>query len=285
MTTAYRILAAACLACALPLALAQTPSVKPLAFDVISIKPDKDNTGLSGQTANGEHIMSNRVMIRTPPDGFTASNINVRMLIATAYAIKDDLIIGGPDWISSTGYDVDAKVTSFDPPEARQLTREQRNQMLQSLLADRFGLIVHNETKDAPIYELTIAKGGPKLHEATPGDTYPNGPKGPDGVSHPGMMMMTGQGKLAAQAVPISNLADMLARQLHRTVVDKTGLTGKYDITLQYTPDNGPAADSPDASGPSIFTALQEQLGLKLDSTKGPVKTLVIDHIEHPLDN
>lgn len=283
------LLAAALVAIAAPCAFSQptaapAPDAKPLAFDAISIKPNQGGSNLAGQTVNGEAVVSLRIMIRTPPDGYSASNITAKSLIATAYGIKDDLISGGPDWVGSTGYDIEAKVASFDADAPHQLTRTQRNQMLQSLLTDRFQLTTHNETKEAPIYQLVVAKGGLKLHEATPGDTYPNGPKGPDGVSHPGMMMFRPDG-LTAQAIPITALLDMLSRQLHRPVVDKTGLTGKYDIALHFTPDNGPAADSPDSSGPSIFTALEEQLGLKLESTKGPVQTLVIDHIEKPSEN
>jgi len=259
-------------------------TAKPLAFDAISIKPDSGGTHFTGQIVNGEAIISSQSMFRNTPDGINYANVTAKALIATAYNIKGDQISGGPDWVGSAGFDIQAKVTSFDPPDSHQLTKDQRSQMLQSLLADRFKLAIHYETKEAPVYELTIAKGGPKLHEAKPGDTYPNGPKGPDGISHAGMIMFNGPGQFTAQAVPTSNIADFLAPTLHQQVIDKTGLTGKYDFTLQFTPDNIPA-DSPNADGPTIFTAVQEQLGLKLESTKGPVKTLVIDHIDPPSDN
>jgi uncharacterized protein (TIGR03435 family) len=152
------------------------------------------------------------------------------------------------------------------------------------------------ETKQLPVYELVVAKGEPKIKEATPGDTYANGIKGPDGVGRGGMMRM-GPGQLTAQAVPMTSLANMLSQQLHRTVLDKTGLTGKYDIQLNWTPDQGPdpmfnghdgghsSDTAQDFSGPTIFTALQEQLGLKLQSAKGPVETIVIDHVEMPSEN
>jgi uncharacterized protein (TIGR03435 family) len=132
-----------------------------------------------------------------------------------------------------------------------------------------------------------IAKGGFLLKEADPNNTYPNGPKGPDGQSHGGMMMMR-DGELTAQAVQISGLINILSSQLHRQVIDKTGLTGKYDITLKYATDN-PHEDSASAataeSAPSLITAVQEQLGLKLESVKGPVDTIVVDHIEQPSEN
>jgi len=235
-------------------------------------------------------------MLRTPPDGFSASNITARMLIANAYDVKEDQVTGGPAWVASTGYDIDAKVTAFGSPDVHQLTSDQRRQMLQSLLADRFQLAVHTETKQAPIYELTIAKGGPKLKpsdtSAAPAAPPPgaglHGNPG-DGPPRGGMMRMSGPGNLNATAMSMPQFVEMLSRQLHTTIVDKTGLTGSYDLSLAWTPDDMPAspagAETPDPSGPSIFTALQEQLGLKLSSTRGPVKTIVIDHITPPTEN
>ena len=160
-----------------------------------------------------------------------------------------------------------------------------------------------HETKELPVYALVVAKDGPKLHEAKPGDTYPNGIKGPDGTRDtPGTgLMRMGRGPAnrsrGSHGVP---WCIMLSEQLGRTVLDQTGLKGNYDFTLQWTPDQSqaampmgpeggkPGADNappPESSGPSIFTAIQEQLGLKLESTKGPVEFLVIDHIERPSEN
>jgi uncharacterized protein (TIGR03435 family) len=170
--------------------------------------------------------------------------------------------------------------------------------MLQALLADRFKLSIHRETKELPVYALVAAKNGPKLQEAKADATYPNGIKGPDGVARGGMMRIGG-GEVTGQGLPIANLTRMLSQQLGRTVIDKTGLTGKYDFTLQWTPDEsqGPmfkGADGappggnpapPESSGPSLFTAIQEQLGLKLESQKGPVEIIVIDHVEKPSQN
>ena len=159
--------------------------------------------------------------------------------------------------------------------------------MMQAMLADRFKLKAHRETKDLPMYALVVAKGGFKLKDADPNNTYPNGIKGPDGVSHAGMMMMR-RDMLTAQAVPISSLAGNLAGQLHRIVLDRTGLTGKYDITLRWSPDemsNEQQDAATTISAPSIFTALDEQLGLKLESTRGPVDAIVVDHIEMPSEN
>jgi uncharacterized protein (TIGR03435 family) len=165
--------------------------------------------------------------------------------------------------------------------------------MLQSLLADRFRLTVHKETRVLPIYELVIAKSGPKLEETKGGDS--DG-KGPNGVMRQGMMVM-GSGSLSGQGLPMTSLVRLLSRQLSRTILDKTRLTGRYDIALHCASDEGsippmppgdaPAAPPPalESTGPSIFTALPEQLGLKLQATKGPVETVVIDRVERPSEN
>jgi uncharacterized protein (TIGR03435 family) len=168
--------------------------------------------------------------------------------------------------------------------------------MIQALLADRCKLTVHHETKELSEYVLVIAKNGPKLQEANLNDTYPNGFKGPNGASGAGMMRMSPD-HLTAQAVSMTGLVAMLSMQLGATVVDKTGLTGKYDFTVKWAPDMsqspivggagaGPGAPPPpDTSAPSLFTALEEQLGLRLESQKGPVDIIVIDHVEPPSEN
>ncbi len=259
-------------------------TAKAPAFDVISIRPNKDNAQMSG---NGTFRM--RTVSRTTPDGFSASNVTLKTLLTSAYGVKYDRISGGPGWTDSDHFDIEAKVVAADGATPHPLTREQSNLMLRSLLADRFKLVVHNETKELPIYELVIAKGGSKLQEAKPGDSNPNGTKGPDAVARAGMIVMNMRpGQLKDPAMQLAALISWLSGQLGRPVVDKTGLTGKYDINLHWTPDPGPGSDdatSTDSSGPSIFTAVQEQLGLKLVSTKGPVVTLVIDHVEPPTAN
>jgi uncharacterized protein (TIGR03435 family) len=260
-----------------------TTDVKVPMFDVVSVKPNKSDSGM--------------VRIMGKPDGYSASNVSLKMLVQNAYGIREDLVSGAPSWADSARFDIDAKVAGSDVDALKKLSPEQRRLILQPLLADRFKLKIHTETKQLPVYELVLAKGGSKLKEAAPGDTYANGIKGPDGVGRGGMMRV-GRGQLTAQAVPTTSLVNMLSQQLHRTVLDKTGLTGKYDLELNWTPDQGsdpmfkgpdgsqPHSEAaPDSSGPSIFTALQEQLGLRLQSAKGPVETLVIDHVEMPSEN
>jgi uncharacterized protein (TIGR03435 family) len=261
-----------------------TTDAKVPVFEVVSVKQDKSESGM--------------IRVMTKPDGYSATNISLKMLVQAAYGIREDLISGAPGWADSARYDIDAKVAGPDVDELKKLSNEQRRSMLKPLLEERFKLKVHTETKQLPIYELVLAKGGSKLKEATPGDTYPNGFKGPDGAAHGGMVRMS-HGQLTGQAVPIATLVNLLSQRLQRTVTDKTELTGKYDLELNWTPAEGegggiarPQAGSeqqdtspPIDSGPSLFTALQEQLGLRLQSSKGPVETLVIDHVEMPTEN
>jgi uncharacterized protein (TIGR03435 family) len=258
-------------------------------YDVASIKPNKSG--------------DNRVRLMFTPDGLSATNTNLQMLVESVYEIQDNQLSGAPGWLRSERYDIEAKMDSAVADQLRKLDTDQRRaarqQMLQALLADRCKLAIHRETTEQTVYALVVAKSGSKLHEAKPGDAYPNGFKGPDGQPGVGMMMMGGAGgPVNAQGIAISNLAGFLSRQLGRKVIDKTGLTGIYDFTLKWAPDqstplfNGPAggpspADSApaDSSGPSLFTAVQEQLGLKLESQKGSVEVIVIDHVEKPSEN
>jgi len=269
-----------------PRATASTPPDKVPEFAVASIKPNKSGS------------MGVRIMFGN--DGFSATNTPLKLMIREAYGVNDDQIAGAPAWTDSARFDIDAKVDGADVATMKNLSFDQRKQMICSLLTDRFGLKTHTETKDLPVYALVIGKGGSKLQQAKPGDTYPNGLKGPDGQhGGAGMMMFNGNGQLTAQGVPISNLVRMLSQQTGRTVIDKTGLTGDYDFTLQLPPMKGPipmphaAGDAPagaddaadDSSGPSIFTALQDQLGLKLESQRAPLPLIVIDHVEQPSEN
>ncbi len=258
-------------------------------YEVASIKPNK--------SAN------NMVRLKFSPNGFDGTNVTLRVLVKDAYGVEDNQISGGPSWFNSDRYDINAKMDSGTADALRKLNEDQgrlvRQHMLQALLGDRFKLTVRHETKELSVYALIAAKSGPKLHEAKPGDTYPDGMKGPDGVGRPGFMLRE-RGKITGQGLPMTALAELLTQQLDRSVVDKTGLTGIYDFKLQWTPDESQGAmfkgtepgpqtptstSSPDSSGPSVFTAIQEQLGLRLESQKGPVEVLVIDHVEKPSEN
>jgi uncharacterized protein (TIGR03435 family) len=245
-------------------------------FDVASVKENKGAGGM--------------MRWMNTADGMSTINISLQSLIASAYGIKQDLISGGPGWVSSMGFDIEAKVDGPDVETLKKLTPSQRSLMLRPLLAERFHLKVHIETKTLPIYELVVAKGGPKLtpttHEPPPD---PNAKPG-DPPKHGGRITM-GPDFFTGQDLAVGSVASELGYIVQRTVIDKTGLTGKYDMSLKWTPEEKAMAagsDSSDAgtdAAPSIFTAVQEQLGLKLVSSKGPVETLVIDHAEMPTEN
>jgi uncharacterized protein (TIGR03435 family) len=198
-----------------------------------------------------------------------------------AYAIQDEQISGGPGWVSTEGYDIDAQMGKSAVDEMHKPGRVHgvsgRTRMFQALLADRFKLSLHSETKEIPVYALIIGEHGLKLQEAKPGDTYPNGIKGPAGRPiGAGTFVEPEKGKSVGQGVPISALVENLSQELGgRIVVDKTGLKNKYDFTLQLPPEESQAA---------IFSALEEQLGLKLESQKAPMEVLVIDHAEKPAE-
>jgi len=260
-------------------------------YEVASIKPSKSP--------------DDRTKLMYSPDGLTGTNVTVQMLLRLAYGVQDNQISDAPTWVNSESYNIEARLDNSVADEMRKMGEEQRKverqHMLQALLADRFRLTVHRETKDLPVYALVIAKNGPKLRKAKPGDTYADGFKGVDGLpAGPHQMILRGRGEFKAQAQPLSALARALSLALGRPVVDKTGLAGSYDITLEWTPDeirSGSTKDptggqqpadstlASEASGPSIFTAIQEQLGLKLESQKGSAEVLIVDHVEKPSEN
>jgi uncharacterized protein (TIGR03435 family) len=257
-------------------------------FEVASIKPN--------------HSGDMRFFVSWQPGRFNATGMTLKFLITMAYDVKDFQVSGGPSWINSERYDIEAKEPDSIAQELDKLPREQRRQlaesMLQSLLADRFQLKLTHGTKDLPAYALVVAKNGPKLQKAKPVDTPADAPSGPGGHPH-GPMMRMGRGELNGQGVELSFLASVLSQQLGRQVLDQTGLKGNYDLTLKWTPEQGEGmmlggpgggpppegAPLPDTSGPSIFTAVEEQLGLKLEATKAPAEVLVIDHAERPSEN
>ena len=244
-------------------------------FDVASVKQNKSET--------------HNMMISTKKDGFACENIPLKTLIGLAYGIKQDLIYGGPGWADSTGFDVEAKVAGPDVAVLDKLTTAERHAMLLPLLADRFKLKLHSETRVLPVYELVAAKGGIKAKELEPVDAAAEAAKDPERRRLIGDTT-TGPGEYTANGVTVGQLASFLAYEVHRTVLDKTGIKGIYDLVLKWTPEENDGADDGSKTnavdaGPSIFTALQEQLGLKLQSSKGPVETLVIDHAEMPSVN
>ena len=284
---------------------------EPLQFDAASVKSN---------TASGP------TMVQMPPTGrVNIVNATFRTLLRTAYRLQDYQIIGGPAWVNADRFDIQATPPAGFKPEPLgfpclgadcPLSRNQI--MLQGLLADRFELTSHRETRELPVYELTIARNGFKLKPvapppapvpgAAPTPPPPPPPPPPPGTPPPttaagmptvppGAMMNFPTG-LTASAVPFAALVSALAQTLQRPVIDKTGIKGYYDFKLAFSrvgiPNSGPPAP-PLAAGtagfeasdpaPSIFTAVQEELGLRLDSTKGPAEVLVIDSARKPVEN
>jgi uncharacterized protein (TIGR03435 family) len=239
------------------------------AFDVVSIKPAKP--GATGTDSNFYN------------EAYTATNVTLKEILEyDAYDIPASEILGIPPALASPAFDIEAKMDPAVYAQMKTLSHDQFNiqfqQMVQQLLADRFKLAVHPETRELPIYALVVAKNGPNLQPA----------KNPDG----GTSMSSRTGQLTAKGATVAQLAQKLTRSLEselgRIVIDQTNLTGKYDLTLKWTPAMGspPMLNGQlDTSAPDIFTAVQEQLGLKLESTKGPVPVLVVDHAELPSEN
>jgi uncharacterized protein (TIGR03435 family) len=236
------------------------------------------------------------IKIWSTPDGFAGTNVTLKMLIQQAYGVQDFQITGGPSWLNTEKYDIEAKADKSATDGFDSLSKDQRkvaqDRMLQALWADRFKLTLHHGTKELPAYKLVVAENGPKLQEAKPGETYANGIKGPDGrPAGPGMVVM-GRGIVTAQALPAAEIARLLSDQLGLTVVDKTELKSKYDFTLLWTPVDGQlpgfkeqASSQSASSAASLFTLIQEQLGLKLEQTNSPVEILVVDHAEKPSED
>jgi uncharacterized protein (TIGR03435 family) len=215
-----------------------------LEFEVASIKPvERPTGGTTWHTANGQF----------------RGTADLRGLIEFAYDVRLHQLSGGPSWMDSAGFSIDAKPDPARPiPSGYAPIRE----MMRSLLEDRFKLAVHWETRQRPVYELVLARGGLKMKQA----------------DKPGYLRFD-PGLLASSGATAATLAMMLEGPLDRLVIDKTGIAGLYEFRLEWTPDDTPADV---ATGASIFTAIQEQLGLRLQPATGPVETLVIDHAEKP---
>lgn len=258
----------------------------PLTFEVASIKPNSGD--------------DRRVGIQfMPGGGLRTTGTTLKFLITFAYDVRDFQVSGGPGWINSDRFDIMAKSErngpeSEAPEDMRKMSDaqmktgvEQMRAKLQALLADRFQLTIHHESKDQPVYALVIGKNGSKLKES---EVKQGGDRR--------RMMRMGRSELNAEGVAMDMLTNTLSNVLGRPVIDRTGLKGNYDFKLAWTPDPGQAGGfggppppgveappPPDPNGPSIFTAVQEQLGLRLESQKGPVDLIVIDRVEKLSEN
>jgi len=244
-----------------------------------------------------------------PGGGLMAQNASLQLLMQNAYTLQAFQIVGGPGWMQSEGYNIEAK------GDGKPASRDQVFLKLRSLLEDRFQLKVHRETKELPVYALTVAKNGPKLQQPKEGGCFPVDANGPTPPPRPpaaggqpqvfpcgsvGVMGESSGVRMQGGKVPMAEFIRILSMVMGRPVVDRSGYTQTFDLILDFTPDQAvaglprpmgagdpgspPAAADPTAP-PPIFSAIQEQLGLKLDSTKGPVEVLVIDHVERPSAN
>jgi uncharacterized protein (TIGR03435 family) len=253
-------------------------SQAPAQFEVAAIRL---NTGGGPGRGNIGAAPGGRVIV---------TNVPVRLMIRFAYNIQDFQISGGPSWMNTDNYDVNAKAPGNVP-------FQQVRPLVQSLLEDRFKLVVHHETKEMPVYELVPAKGGLKVTMSKEGSCVVPDPKNlpKPGDPLPHFCGNTGirPNLIEAYGVPMGRFVAALSNVLGRTVIDKSGVTGNVDINLEFAPDEinpsgaaGPGATAAsDSSKPSIFSAIQEQLGMKLESAKAPGDMLVIDHLERPSEN
>lgn len=228
---------------------------KPLVWDVVSIKPHKEL-----DSGGSMYMRRDRIEI---------NNLTIQMLFWGAFEVRSqDQIVGWPSWVDSDHFDIRAKLSAEDTDAWQKLRGEEQSQqwhqLMRQILEGRFAMKAHIEKRVLPSYDLVIAKNGPKLKESAPDE---------------GGLSNYSPGKISAKSTLMTGLVVSLSGNVGRVVIDKTGLSGKYDFELTWAPDNQPDA------GPSIFSALQGQLGLKLESSKAPVGVVVIDHLERPSEN
>ena len=227
--------------------------VAPTAFEVASIKPN-----ISGSRGSSTHS--------APGGEIIMENVSLKQVVMMAYDVRN-FTFSGPDWMDTVRFDIVAK-----PPSP--VNRDEMKVLIRSLLAERFKLVIHRETKTLSAYELLVAKGGLKIKEVEPG---------PGGASS---NTNGGKALLNAQRMTMARFADLLGTRLDRPVVDKTEVPGAFDIKVEWTVDENQSGDGDPSAAPSIFTALQEQVGLRLVAQKLPVEIVVVERVEKlPTEN
>lgn len=245
-------------------------------WDVVSIRPN--NTG------------SGSISVSIDDDHFEMTNVTFAIMLMNAYNLRPAQIIDLPPWAKSEHFDVRGKVLDGDMAALKKMKPEERRPMFQVILRDRFGLQFHKETRNMPVYELVPAKSGASL-QALPEQT--DAEKEADekaAEKSRGSMNVNQNGEgvvVNARGVRMVQLVATLSNYAGRTVVDKTGLPGEYNIQLRWLPEEIASAHHSENGDqlPSLFTAVQEQLGLRMVAAKGDVETLVVDHVEHPTEN
>ncbi|MGI4758583.1 MAG: TIGR03435 family protein [Janthinobacterium lividum] len=254
--------------CVLPPLAAQSPAKVP-AYDVSSVKPhDPTDQSMSW---------------RSDTDGFRASNVDLRNAISSAWDLRPDQVVGEPSWVEETRWDIVGKSTELTSDELKKITPEQQNHMMQQLLVERFHLKAHLETRTGPVFHLVPAKSGVKLTPiAMTAEEIANGK-----VSGTRLSVRGGQAvEMVGKNAPLSLLIKNLALNLHRTVLDNTGLPSNtsYDFSLRWARDVGLGAAT-DTDALPLPAALEDQLGLHVEAARGPVQKLVVDHVDRPAAN
>lgn len=239
----------------------------PTTYDVSTVK-------LSTRTGNGMMLNWSHAQLK-------AENVTVSWILTAAFDVRRDQLSGQPDWAKEQHYDINAKLLDADPATIDKMSEDQHRALLLALLVERFGLKYHVETKEMATYDLLPSKGGLKM---TPAANSGDKTKQVNGMCSG--CFRWGNSVVAGHDMPMDTFARLLASQLERTANDRTGYDGKFDIDLKWAPDLGtkPASDE-DASLPPLTQALEEQLGLHLQPSRGPVKIYVIDHLDKPSDN
>jgi uncharacterized protein (TIGR03435 family) len=267
--------------CAILLSLASVTLALPANAQIDPVQP-----AFEAATVKPNHTTDPGVYSRFEGLTVALTNLTLKRMIVFAYQVRDFQATGGPNWIDSDHFDIEAKTS----PDASVL---QKLLMVQTLMKDRFQLTLHRATKDFPIYNLIVAKGGLKIRPL-PEDTCvrpdPSRPGPPTGKPRDGSCGGSfGPTTIRHGSATMADMVTMLSVVLGRTVVDKTGVTGQFTVQLAFAPVDPSASQNTDrgtsSDAPSIFTALQDQLGLRLDSARGPVEVLVVDHAEKPSDN
>ncbi len=249
---------------------------------VLAQRPEFEVASVKLHTSNDQRVM----MVAQPGGRFVAANIPLRLLIRTAFQLQDDQIVGGPEWLATDRFDIQARAPDLPGPANAQLPA-----MLRSLLASRFKMTSHTEKRELAVFALERSKQdgslGPGLRPTSCPDVAVD-----LSSSQRCANVQTGFGSLNLRGMPFSQFTPFLSPYLNRVVVDRSGLDGRYDVDLSWTPEQrgqtldrtgAPAASDPSAL--SIFTAIQEQLGLRLTSTRDTVDVLIIDTLEHPTLN
>jgi uncharacterized protein (TIGR03435 family) len=238
---------------------AQSPANRP-SFEVASIKENNSGARNSGTSSRDGGL-------------FIGTNVTVKQLIMQSYRLQDFQVIGGPDWINTAHYDIQARAEDGAVPKPTGQPDfakiDTLSLMVQSLLDDRFQLKLRHEMREMSVYILSVGKDGSKLKPpaSESGSTNTN--------------VSNAKTNVVGKGAPVGTLAQIIGQQLRRPVIDKTNLTGVFDFQLNWVNSNAPT----DEVGPSVFTALQEQAGLKLESAKAPVEVLVIDSVQKPSEN